>query len=98
VPALNVRPRCNVQFTGAGLGRVRAAAARAGQALKPPAHDASLPAASDRAGRVAEAFEEAFEYVTARSSELNRRLATIYLERDDIAAGGGIACGFPLRN
>jgi hypothetical protein len=64
-------PALNVQFTDAELERVRAAAARAGQALKPFAHDAILSAANDRADRVAEAFE----YVTARSSELNRRLA-----------------------
>jgi hypothetical protein len=64
-------PALNVQFTEAELERVRVAAARNGQALKPFAHDAILSAANDRADRVAEAFE----YVTARSSELNRRLA-----------------------
>jgi hypothetical protein len=64
-------PALNVQFTDAEMERVRTAASRKGQALKPFAHDAILSAANDRADRVAEAFE----YVTARSTELNRRLA-----------------------
>ena len=63
-------PALNVQFTDAEMERVRAAASRSGQALKPFAHDVILSAANDRADQVAEAFE----YVTARSTELNRRL------------------------
>ena len=64
-------PALNIQFTDDELSRVRTAANRNGQALKPFAHDAILAAADSRAARVAEAFE----YVTARSAELNRRLA-----------------------
>jgi hypothetical protein len=64
-------PALNVQFTDAELERVRAAGGRNGQSLKSFAHDAILSAADGRAGRVAEAFE----FVTARSAELNRRLA-----------------------
>lgn len=64
-------PALNVQFTDEELARVRAAASRSGSALKPFAHDAILAAADTRATRVTEAFE----YVTARSGELNRRLA-----------------------
>jgi len=64
-------PALNVQFTEAEMERVRAAASRSGQALKPFAHDVILSAANDHADRAADAFE----YVTARSAELNRRLA-----------------------
>jgi uncharacterized protein (DUF1778 family) len=63
-------PALNVQFTDAEMELVRAAASRSGKALKPFAHDVILSAANDRADQVAEAFE----YVTARSTELNRRL------------------------
>lgn len=63
-------PALNVQFTEAEMERVRMAASRSGQALKPFAHDVILSAANDRADRVADAFD----YVTARSAELNRRL------------------------
>ncbi len=64
-------PALNVQFTEAELERVRMAAERSGKSRKAFAHDAVLAAADSRAARVTEAFE----YVTARSGELNRRLA-----------------------
>ncbi|UMB69038.1 antitoxin Phd [Mycobacterium paraterrae] len=64
-------PALNIQFTDDELARVRTAASRNGKALKPFARDAILAAADARAARVTEAFE----YVTARSTELNRRLA-----------------------
>lgn len=64
-------PALNVQFTDEELERIRIAASRSGQALKPFACDAILAAADDRPARVAEAFQ----YVIARSAELNRRLA-----------------------
>ncbi|MCI4676225.1 antitoxin Phd [Candidatus Mycolicibacterium alkanivorans] len=64
-------PALNVQFTDDELARVRTAASRSGSSLKLFAHDAIMAAADNRASRVTEAFE----YVTARSSELNRRLA-----------------------
>jgi hypothetical protein len=64
-------PALNVQFTEAELESVRTAASRGGQALRSFAHDAILSAADNRRARVVEAFE----YVTARSAELNQRLA-----------------------
>ena len=64
-------PALNVVFTDAEMERVRAAASRSGQALGAFARDVILSAADDRADRVTDAFE----YVTARSTELNRRLA-----------------------
>lgn len=67
-------PALNVQFTDAEMELVRAAASRRGKALKPFAHDVILSVADDRADR-ADRVVEAFEYVTARSTELNRRLA-----------------------
>jgi hypothetical protein len=63
-------PALNVQFTDAEMKLVRAVASRSGKELKSFAHDVILSAANDRADRVAEAFG----YVTARSTELNRRL------------------------
>jgi len=63
-------PALNIQFTDDELARVRTAASRNGQSLKPFARNAILAAADSRAARVVEAYE----YVTARSAELNRRL------------------------
>jgi len=64
-------PALNIHFTDAELESVRTAASRSGKSLKPFAHDAILAAAGDRSARVTEAFQ----YVTDRSAELNRRLA-----------------------
>ncbi len=64
-------PSLNVTFSDEELERVRSAAQRRGQALKPYAHDAILAVADDRNARVTEAFR----FVTERSTELNKRLA-----------------------